>query len=160
VSKYDGLDLPQLLDLMHGIVTPEPVPWFPATPGWWIALGWLFAVLLLAAWQFARYRRRNRYRRDALAELDVIAARKDIDPAESAQRIAAVLKRTALVAYPRADVAALYGASWARFLTESADNDARIAEAADRLATAAYRPDADPGVLAEPARRWIRRHRA
>ena len=160
MRQYDGLNLTQLLDLMHDLAMPEPVPWLPATPGWWIALGWLLAVLLVAAWQIARHRRLNRYRRDALAELDAIAARKDIDPAESAQRIAAVLKRTALVAYPRSEVAALYGADWARFLTVSADNDARIAEAADRLASAAYRPGADPDVLAEPARRWVRRHRA
>ena len=160
MSQYDGLNLPQLLDLMHGLATPEPVPWLPHTPGWWIVLGWLLAVLLLAVRQFARRRRRDRYRRDALSELEAIAAREDIDPAESAQRIAAVLKRTALVAYPRADVAALYGSDWARFLRESAGNDPQIAEAADLLATAAYRPDADPGALARPARRWIRRHRA
>lgn len=160
MRQFDGLNLPQLLDLMHGLAVPESVSWLPATPGWWIALGWLLAVLCIAAWQVARHRRRNRYRRDALAELDAITAQKDIDPAESAQRIAAVLKRTALVAYPRADVAALYGADWARFLSESSDNDARIAAAADRLATAAYRPDADPYLLVEPARRWVRRHRA
>lgn len=160
MSQYDGLNLPQLLDLMHGLVMPEPVPWLPQTPGWWIVLGWLLAVLLLAVWQLARRRRRNRYRRDALAELDAITVRQDMDPAESAQRIAAVLKRTALAAYPRADVAALYGGDWARFLSESADNDPQITEAADRLATAAYRPDADPEALAQPARRWIRRHRA
>ena len=160
MSQYDGLNLPQLLDLMHGLVMPEPVPWLPQTPGWWIVLGWLLAVLLLAGWQFVRRRRRNRYRRDALAELDAITVRQDRDPAESAQRIAAVLKRTALVAYPRADVAALYGKDWAKFLSETADNDAKIADAADLLATAAYRPDADPEALAKPARRWIRRHRA
>ncbi len=160
MSQYDGLNLPQLLDLMHGLVMPEPVPWLPQTPGSWVVLGWLLAVLLLSAWQIARRRRRSRYRRDALAELEAIAARQDMDPAESAQRIAAVLKRTALVAYPRADVAALYGADWARFLAESAGNDPQVAEAADLLAAAAYRPDVDPAALNRPARRWIRRHRA
>jgi len=160
VSQYDGLNLPELLALMHDLVLPEPVPWLPQTPGWWIVLGWLVAVLLLAAWQVVKRRRRNRYRRDALAELDAIAALQDIDPAESAQRIAAVLKRTALVAYPRRDVAGLYGTAWARFLTESAGNDRQVAEAADDLAAAAYRPGADPKVLSGPARRWIRQHRA
>jgi hypothetical protein len=81
VSQYDGLNLPQLLDLMHGLVMPEPVPWLPQTPGWWIVLGWLLAVLLLAVWQLVRRRRRNRYRRDALAELDAITVRQDMDPA-------------------------------------------------------------------------------
>ena len=160
MSQYDGLNLPELLALMHGLEMPEPVPWLPQTPGWWIVLGWLLAVLLLAGWQIVKRRHRNRYRRDALKELESLAARKDIEPAASAQRIAAVLKRTALVAYPRTDVAALYGKDWASFLRESADNDPQIADAADLLASAAYRPDVDPNALARPARRWIRVHRA
>ena len=160
MSQYDGLNLPQLLDLMHGLVMPEPVAWLPQTPGWWIVLGWLLAVLLLLAWQFARRRQRNRYRRDALTELRSIAAQTELGPAESAQHIAALLKRTALAAYPREDVAALYGRDWAQFLKESAGNDPQIAEAADLLAAAAYRPDVDGSVLARPARRWIRLHRA
>ena len=160
MSQYDGLNLPELLARMHGLAMPEPLSWLPQTPGWWIMLGWLLAVLLLVIRQVVKRRRRNRYRRDALAELEAIAARQDIEPAEAARRIATVLKRTALVAYPRKDVAALYGADWARFLTESADNDPKIADAAEMLATAAYRPDADPAALTRPARRWVRRHRA
>lgn len=160
MSQYDGLNLPQLLDQMHGLAMPEPVSWWPQTPGWWIVMGWVLAVLVLLAWQFARRRRRNRYRREALAELRAIETDSRTDPAVAAQRIAAVLKRTALVAYPRKQVAALYGPDWARFLTESAGNDRRVAAAAGELATAAYRPGADPKALSGPARRWIRRHRA
>ena len=160
MSQYDGLNLPELLALMHDLVVPDPVPWLPQTPGWWIVLGWLVAVAILAAWQIVRRRRRNRYRRDALAELRTIVSQPDIDSAQAAQRIAAVLKRTALAAYPRSDVASLYGADWARFLTESAGNDAQIANAAEDLAAAAYRPGADPHKLSRPARRWIRLHRA
>jgi predicted negative regulator of RcsB-dependent stress response len=160
VSKYDGLNLPQLLDRMHELVMPEPVAWLPQTPGWWIVLGWMLAVLLLLAWQFARRRRRNRYRRDALAELKTIAAASELGPAESAQHIAALLKRTALAVYPRDEVAALYGADWAQFLRDSSGNDPQIADAADMLAAAAYRPDADGSVLTGPAKRWIRLHHA
>jgi hypothetical protein len=160
VSKYDGLNLPQLLNLMHELVMPEPVAWLPQTPGWWIVLGWLIAVLFLLAWQFARRRRRNRYRRDALAELRSIAAQPELGPEESAQHVAALLKRTALAAYSREDVAALYGRDWAQFLKDSSGNDRQVTAAADMLAAAAYRPDADGADLARPARRWIRLHRA
>ena len=160
MSQYDGLNLPQLLNLMHDLVMPEPVAWLPQTPGWWIVLGWMLAVLLLLAWQFVKRRRRNRYRRDALAELKSIAAQSGLSPAASAQRIAALLKRTALVAYAREDVAALYGQEWARFLSDSAGNDRQVADAADMLAAAAYRPDGDGRPLLRPARRWIRLHRA
>lgn len=160
MSQYDGLNLPQLLELLHGLVMPEPVAWLPETPGWWIIFCWLVAVMLLAVWQIVKRRRRNRYRRDALAELRAIAARPELGPAESAQYVAALVKRTALAAYPREEVAALYGADWAQFLRESAGNDRQIADAADRLAAAAYHPDADGSELSQPARRWIRLHRA
>ena len=90
MSQYDGLNLPDLLALMHGLVMPEPVPWLPQTPGWWIVLGWLLAVSLLAVRQVLIRRRRNRYRRDALAEIEAITALPQADPAQSAQQIAAV----------------------------------------------------------------------
>ena len=160
MSQYDGLSLSQLLNLMHGLVMPEPVAWLPQTAGWWIVLGWLSAVVLLAGWQVTRRRRRNRYRRDALAELKAIDTAAELAPIESAQRIAALLKRTALVAYPRQEVASLFGKDWAQFLSESANNDKQIADAADVLASASYRPDADGRVLSQPARRWIRLHHA
>jgi hypothetical protein len=157
MSQYEGLNLPELMALMHDLVMPEAVPWLPQTPGWWIVLGWLVAVLLLAIWRIVRRRRRNHYRREALAELKAI----DLESGtEAAQHIASVLKRTALVAYRRSDVAGLYGTEWARFLTESAGNDRQVADAAEALAAAAYRPGADPKVLSGPARRWVRLHRA
>ena len=160
MNQYEGLNLPQLLELMRGLAMPEPMAWLPRTPGWWIVFGWLVAVLMLAGWQLAMRRRRNRYRRDALAELDTIETQPALGPAESAQRIATLLKRTALVAYPREDVAALYGADWIRFINESANNDRQIKDAAELLAAAAYHPDADGRALCKPARRWIRLHRA
>jgi hypothetical protein len=107
-----------------------------------------------------RHRRRNRYRRQAEAELDAIAARVDSEPAAAAAEIAGLVKRTALAAYPRGRVAALHGSDWAGFLRESTNDDATVAGAADRLAAAAYRPDAVGEGLVEPARRWIRKHRA
>lgn len=155
MSRYDGLNLPQLLELMHGLVMPEQVAWLPQTPGWWIVMAWLLAILLLLGWQLVKHRRRNRYRREALAELKAISAASD-----SAQQIAGLIKRTALVAYPRIEVAALYGKEWARFLCESAGNDRHISAAAEMLASAAYRPDIDATELRQVAQRWIRLHRA
>jgi hypothetical protein len=154
------LNLPELLDLMHGLVMPDPVPLLPVTPGWLILSGWLLAVSILAARYLSGLRRVNRYRREALAVLKTIDGESDLSPAESAQRIAALLKRTALAAYPRQQVASLTGTDWAQFLKESTRNDQQVADAAELLAAAAYRPDADGRELSAPARRWIRLHRA
>ena len=159
-SRYEGLSLPQLLDLMHEIVIPEPVPWSPQTAGWWVALFWLFAVVLLVAISVRQKRRRNRYRRDALRALQAVGSNGDLAPQASARAVAEILKRAALAAYPRGDVASLHGEAWARFLSESAGNDRQVQGAAEQLAAAAYRPDADGGQILEPAKRWVRLHRA
>jgi len=160
LSEYDGLNLPQLLDLMHGLVMPDAVTRLPITSGWWIVLAWLLAVLTIVVWYGLLRRRRNRYRRAALAALKSIDSEPELGPFEMAQRIALLLKRTALAAYPRSQVASLSGSEWAEFLIASTNEDRQIAEAAERLAGAAYRPDADGRVLSAPARRWIRKHRA
>jgi hypothetical protein len=158
--RYEGLNLPQLMELMHGLALPAPVSWMPATPGWWVLLGWLTAVCLIAVRQWLLWRRRNRYRRDAEAELATIAAQAEANPAAAAAKIAALVKRTALVAYERTSVASLYGADWARFIRASVNDDPLVAAAADELASAAYRSDADGRKLVAAARRWIRFHRA
>ena len=144
MSQYDGLNLPQLLDRMHELVLPEPVSWIPQTPGWWVLLAWLLAMAAFGAWQIGAYRHRNRYRREALRRLAMIESQAGRRPGTAAQ-IAGLLKRTALVAYPRRQVANLY---------------AQVVAAAHNLAMAAYQPDVDGAALCQPARRWIQLHRA
>ncbi len=160
MSQYPDRNLPQLMELMHELVMPEPVSWLPETPGWWVLLGWLLVVVLLALRQLLLRRRRNRYRREAETVLRTIETQAATDPAAAAAQISTLLKRTALVAYPRQDVAPLYGADWARFLCDSANNDPTVSAAAEQLAVAAYRADVDGRELIKPAQRWIRRHRA
>lgn len=160
MSDYDGLNLPDLMALMHELVMPEPVSWLPETPGWWVAFGWLSVIAVIGATEVVRRRRRNRYRREATMLLKAIELQLHSEPAAVAAQIAALLKRTALVAYPRPTVAHLYGAEWARFLRETVSDDPEVAAAAERLASAAYRPDADGMSLVKPAQRWIRIHRA
>ncbi len=159
MNDYEGLNLPQLLELMHDLVRPEPVSWMPQTPGWWIALAWLIAVIVILLWHRYRAWRRNRYRREALATLRSIEAN-SVDEKQVAGQIALLLKRTALAAYSREKVAQLYGSEWAQFLCEAANNDPIIGQSAEQLATTAYRADSDGKALIAPARRWIKMHRA
>lgn len=160
MNDYEGLNLPQLLDLMRELVLPEPVSRTPEGPGWWIFLGWLVAVIVIIARGLVARHRRNRYRREAIARLAAISRSANNNPSAAAADIAVLLKQAALVAYPRADVAALYGEDWARFLNESARHDPAVTEVSARLATAAYKPGADGRELVSGARRWIEVHRA
>lgn len=160
MNEYEGLNLPQLLELMHGLVMPDPISSMPEGPGWWVVAAWLVAVLAILVRAFIVHRRRNRYRREAAAMLDAIGAVAEANPAKAAADIGVVLKHTALQAYPRAEVASLHGQAWARFLAETAGHDQDITKTSIQLASAAYRGDGDGRTLLEPARRWVRIHRA
>ena len=171
MSEYDGLSLSQLLDRLLPLAVPEPVSWIPQTSGWWVVGCWMVAVALLGCWDLRKRRQRNRYRREALSELDNIKAGVDFETgaqiktgapplaASAADQIAKLLKRTALAAYPRERVASLTGADWAAFLVESANQDPLVAGYAGQLAGAAYHAHVDAAALIPPARRWIELHR-
>ncbi len=157
-EKYEGLSLPQLLDLMHEIDVPEAVSWTLQTKGWLVLGCWLLAVSILSLIKVVLRHRRNRYRRVALELVDQVNTHSDNPGA--AGEIAAIVKRTALVAYSRDDVASLCGPGWAQFLYESSGNDSRMKESVKLIAAAAYRPGVDAQELVEPAKRWIRTHHA
>jgi hypothetical protein len=152
-GSWEGMNLPQLLEQMHDLVEPERVALWPVTPGWWIVAAWLLAVLGLLGWRARQRWVANRYRREALAQLDAGAAR-------SAAELAALLRRTALAVYPRETVAGLHGDAWARFLVDTAGGDASVAAAAPELVRAPYGGNVDVAPLLAPARRWIELHRA
>ena len=68
-SAIAPLNANQDLERLHEIVPPEAVAWTPQTIGWQILAA---LALVLAIWVLARVTRRwlrNRFRRQALAEL-------------------------------------------------------------------------------------------
>lgn len=158
-SPYEGLNLPALLERMHDLAMPEPIAWLPQTDGWWLLLGWLFALMALGLIKWFAYRRRNRYRREALASLAELL-HTDKDEREVTAGVAELVKRTALAVYPRSEVAGLYGDAWAAFLIRTAGGDPVIEATAGKLASAAYAPDINLAEIAPCAERWIRRHHA
>jgi len=103
-----NLTLIELLERLEPVPEPLPVSMWPQTVGWL----WLAIVIAVggAAFFYRWYRtyRTNLYRRAALHE---IAAAGD-DPTV----LATILRRTALIAFNRRDVAGLYGDAWLSFL--------------------------------------------
>lgn len=158
-----------LLSQMSDVITPEPVGLWPPAPGWWLLALLLFILLAVSVLAIWRHRRQNRYKKFALAELDAIQRNfsgfgDDHGNAELAQAVNAVLKKTALNAYPhsRNRLAALYGRQWLVFLDRAAKKPApqkpdenwiekmyqsfASGEAIDRVALQHY------------ARHWVRYH--
>jgi len=153
-QHLEGLKLVELLDLLDPPPEPVRVAMTPQTSGW-IVLG-LVAALLLAwgAVTLLRRYRSNAYRRAALDELNALAHDGE-DPAQ----IAVLLRRTALAAYPRGQVASLHGDSWLMFLDAHFPGEGFFAGPGRILAEAPWRPVAANPALTALARDWILRHR-
>jgi Domain of unknown function (DUF4381) len=143
---------PADLSKLHDFYQPPPPSWMPQTVGWYI----LFALLcLFVVWVIARAISRwlaNRYRREALRQLRVA----------SANEFSGLLKRTALAAWPRAQVASLSGKEWIEFLSKTSNiEEFRIAPG-NHVEDAAL--TGEPGTAGEEqqlrqlASDWVRRH--
>jgi hypothetical protein len=142
---------PASLDNLRSIVEPPAVSWWPPAPGWWVVAAACGLAALVVAVRRWRVWRANAYRRAALRELSTAT-----DVAE----IAEILKRTALCAYPRVDVASLSGGAWVTRLEATARQPvpAAVGEALTRgvYGRANTAKTAD---VASFAGRWIRNHR-
>lgn len=147
---------------LHDVALPTPPPWLPPHgPGWWLLAALLLGVLAWAGWRLWLRHRRNRYRREALSQLERLAAQ-PLTPQALAE-LSGLLKRTALVAYPRELVASLSGSAWRQFLCASGAPDFADAACAV-LFDAPWRPPCNlDGVRRErllaAARQWILAHR-
>ena len=155
------------LDRLHDIIMPAPVPWWPLAPGWYWVLG-LLVVMLLAALITGLIRwQHSRYRREALAEL----ARQEVALQNADLRspallsLAELLKRTAVAAFPREDVATLTGLKWFEFLDYTARGSRFHDALGAMLENAIYDPRTvdtlDPQRLhsvVEAIRHWIKFH--
>ncbi|MDM0111078.1 DUF4381 domain-containing protein [Variovorax sp. J22R133] len=152
------------------VALPPPVSWKPQTVGWDV-LGVLLLVLALwAAWRAVRRYRHNRYRRDALAELERIETQWAKEPEDGTPVLVALpplIKRCALAAWPREQVAGLSGAQWAQFLEDHAGHATHGARALAPLVREIEYHDAhalsrigpqDVRVLLAASRQWIEGH--
>ena len=146
------LNLVELYDLLQRPDAPEAISMWPQTAGWlWVA-GCVVIVLAGLIWMWVSRRRANAYRRAALSAL--VAA--GDDPV----RIADVLRRTALAAFPRRTVAQLHGAEWLAFLDRAAHETNFAGSDAGRvLAAAPYHPQEPHHDLPGMAEQWIKAHR-
>lgn len=123
---------------------PDPPPSWPLAPSVWVVLGMVTAVVLIACWRLHAAWKRNAYRRAGLALLG---------GATTAHEFAVVLKRVALAAFPREQVASLYGEDWVAFLNGTCSRgDFSEVRTTDSNAEASQE-------LMELAGIWIRHHR-
>jgi len=141
---------------------PDPVPFLPLTPGWWVLAAVLFLFACYLFWWAKQHRQRNAYRRSGIAHLRHLSASKD-----NLDQLPFILRKAALVAYPRADVASLSGEAWRQWLNQSAGREVFSEAQASMLDVLAYQSGGNSRVAAADADRllhagisWMRLHRA
>ena len=152
------------------IVEPAPVPWTPDTPAWTVVFVLLALLLLYLGWRAWRHYRANAYRREAAHRLEELAGRATDPTSRDAAllEIPVLMKRTALAAYPRVEVASLSGEAWLGFLDRSGGGKDFVEGPGRLLDTLSSQPSEARTAITGPEvdglvhalRRWIRRHRA
>jgi Domain of unknown function (DUF4381) len=153
VGGFIDIDLPREVSLLW------PQTW-PA----WIVMILLLVAIVTTIWHVVRIRAINRYRREALAELTEIEHADDIARSELLTFLTLLVRRTALTAFSREKVAALFGPAWLAFLDRSYGGHEFSQGVGRLLARGPYRqtsPDeAELQALVDLVRRWIRGHHA
>ncbi|MEM1044620.1 MAG: DUF4381 domain-containing protein [Pseudomonadota bacterium] len=162
MSETQTDTLIDLLNRLEPVHVPDPVSYSPSGPGWSVVAAIVVVAALGAAfWAWQRWRH-NEYRREAARALDGVS----VGPAPPAERLAAtasILRRTALTAFPRGEIASLTDAAWIAFLNRTAA--VRFDDRAEPLLRACLygreaQPDpADVEAFIGSARTWIRTHR-
>ncbi len=140
-----------LLDKL--IYPPEPVAvsLVPQTTGWLVLLVCLLVGLACLAWFLLIRYRANAYRRAALDAL----MRADGDPVW----LARIVRKTALEAFPRVEVASLYGKDWLTFLDDTCDGAEFVDGPGQFIARAPYQraaPVSEADI--DAVRYWIANH--
>ena len=101
------------------IPLPREVSLLPQTWEARLAIVLLVVAVGAALWRYAHLRRVNRYRREALTELSRIERARNSAPPELLSKLAVLVRRTSLAAFPRDQVAPLIGPAWLSFLDRS-----------------------------------------
>lgn len=150
---------PSALAALRDIHLPDPIGWWPPAIGW-VVLGVMLLLMCVGVASFlAHYWRNTRAKRKALVVLDSYreAYLKAGNTALTATRISELLKRVALVYYPRSRVAGLVGEQWLVFLNETS-HQLDFHSVAALLIECPYRPSTEVDLLPlfHLAKQWIK----
>ncbi|KTD76360.1 DUF4381 domain-containing protein [Legionella waltersii] len=107
---------------LKDIHLPDPVGWWPLAPGWYV----LVVIALLFFFGLFVYLMKRHVnslpKKQALRLLQNYKEQyaKDKNAQLASARVSELLKRVALVYYPRMDVASMHGDTWIQFLNKTA----------------------------------------
>jgi hypothetical protein len=112
----------QELELADIHMPTTPSAWPPA-PGWWVLLALIVALITLAVVKFLRYKKLKTQQQRTLQALtlleDNLLNGDEEKKTEALSEINILLRRLALMHFPRKNIASLTGKNWLQFLDKS-----------------------------------------
>jgi len=151
---------PQPLANLRDIHLPEPIGWWPLATGWYVLIALVLLLLACVGYYLYRRFRNNRAKKQALEILSFYQQQYEHEgntPFFSA-KISELLRRVALVYYPRSEVASLQGDAWIDFLNTTG-KQLNFQDIRDYLLLLPYQHsnvDVDIKPLFTQANAWIR----
>jgi hypothetical protein len=154
------MNSPDPLAQLRDIHLPDPVSWWPPAPGWWLLALVALAFIAATTHFIFRYIRRNRYRKEALQELQRLNEnRAGLSTRGAVEQLAMLLRRVAIQTCGRKAVASLVGQAWLRFLDNKGGTNQFTAGPGKVLGEGQYQQtvEADLDRLHQVVEKWIRR---
>ena len=158
------------LAALKDIHLPEAISVWPPALGWWLVCALLLLTLALGLYYGLKSYRKQAYRRAALKAL-VQLEQGYMQPGYSLLKdrslessLVHLLKRTALSAYPRSDVARLIGDEWLCFMDDKAGMNVFNTELGRRLQDNRFAPQPEmldtvtANQLLQITKEWIKKH--
>ncbi|WP_018624272.1 DUF4381 domain-containing protein [Kangiella aquimarina] len=109
----------QLLEQLRDIHLPEGVSWWPLAIGWWIVIAIIITVIVLLIAKAIVSKRRQRFARYALIELDQVKRNADKDWLMQTHHI---MRRASLCYFPKSQVAVMDNKHWVILLYQTGSN--------------------------------------
>ncbi len=146
------------LNALRDIHLPETGGFWPPAPGWWLLALLLLLIAAGAIWLIRRRHKKNRWLRQAKAELAGLERTAEQSTAWFCE-LNSLLKRAARERYPEQHPEVLSGEAWVTFLLSKAPND-RVASRpiVEAIVHSAWLPSAtaaDPRQALEFSARWL-----
>ena len=148
---------------LRDIHLPAAPDFWPPAPGWWLLAALFSGLVAWAAVLLWRQFRIRRQRERILALLEQVEhpTGRTVTPEFLAQ-LSVLIRRLALMRFPRQEIASLTGQDWLQFLDRSGGNGQFCGGPGRVLAQGPYMrsvPDAiDSRALSNLVRQWIRRN--
>ena len=112
---------PKELAQLRDIHLPEAIGWWPIAPGWYILAVLLIMMVSALVFFLRRHYLQGRVKRQALREWVMYHQeyQQEQHSQISAAKLSELLKRVALMYFPRNEVASLQGDAWIVFLNQT-----------------------------------------